>query len=1276
MASPLPPGTRLGGQYELIRPLGAGGIGQVLLAQDTLLERPVAVKLLHATTLSRPDARARFEREARVLSRLFHPNLVVVLGFGAAEVEGAALPYMVMEYVRGETLAERLQRSGPLPVATALGILRQISGAVAHAHEEGVVHRDLKPSNVLLTRAAGHADFVKLLDFGLARLAQPTVAGQSGDAVTQDHRPLGTPRYMSPEQIRGLPLDARSDQYALAVMAVEMLCGDAPFEGTTAADFMAAHLTQPPRLPAASRPELGLPGAVDAVLARALSKSATERFDEVTQFQAALESALAASHPTAGGSGTADDASRARAVLCLLAEVPARTQDVERWAARLQEVIRAGGAEPVAVIGGRAFGVFPAVGDADQRLETGIAGALATLRALGAAGTGAGRFGVGLTIGTVYHRRGASPVLAGEALARAERLAEPMDAALRVPSSLGRTLGGRYDLEFRGDAARVLGRAQRGALQPTTVLGRVTPFVGRPSALTGLEAAYADTLASGRGGLWQVLGPAGVGKTRLVVEWLATLGHAPGPPPRVATGAARLGPDADIYGPYPDLLRALAKVAPDDPPEVAAVKVQILVRRSAFELTRAPTPAEVDTESAVLRLLGLENAQNTEDPATPSHSPGAVEPGGRTTLFVALSTLFVALARRRPLVLVVDDADALSPAALGLSSHLSGRLAETPAMLVLIARTRPALPPTEAPVTELPVTPLDAPDAGALVDHLLGRLPHVPRRLAAWFGVHGAGLPGPIEALAADLVESGALTPGDGEWTLDDARPLPDVPQALEARASARLERCDEPEREALAAMALAGPRTWRPVVAAIVGDAAANDLPATLERLQGRELIRTSPDSAAFGGAGLRLAEPALGALALATWPAERRRIAHRRCAEVLDTAPRGLEGRDALLAHHWAEAGETLLAATHRLRAATQAIRTHAHEQAAALLEVSLPCVGPAERLGVTVDLAEQCLLAGRMQRAVEVAENAPSGDLAGAPTALRLRLSLCHARALERLGRYAEAQAVCRAARTWFTPGPGTQALEVLLVAAEAGVARKLGEPTRAVALLASLLAAPASDTDPEYEAALGVACRVSGNANLQLRDFEAAEHAFVRAESTATLLRNPVAVLDARIGLGALAWYRGQPEAAITAWRAALSAAEEAGLLQQKAILLNNLGEVEMSLLGPAGALPTLERAVALQAALRSDEGLADGHRLVAECLAATGRSAEAAHHAQLGLAAAERTGAPYFIGVAHRAMARVLRAQGATAAAVDAHRRAALDAFEAGGLGGEVSSLDA
>ena len=181
--------------------------------------------------------------------------------------------------------------------------------------------------------------------------------------------------------------------------------------------------------------------------------------------------------------------------------------------------------------------------------------------------------------------------------------------------------------------------------------------------------------------------------------------------------------------------------------------------------------------------------------------------------------------------------------------------------------------------------------------------------------------------------------------------------------------------------------------------------------------------------------------------------------------------------------------------------------------------------------------------------------------------------------------------------------------------------------------------------------------------------------MRAEPTAKLTRNPVAVLDARIGLGALAWYRGQPEAAITAGRAALSAADDAGLLQQKAILLNNLGEVEMTLLGPGGALPTLERAVALQAVLGSDEGLADGHRLVAECLAATGRSAEAAHHARLGLAAAERTRAPYFIGVAHRAMARVIRAQGGPADAVEAHRRAARDAFEAGGLSGEMSSLD-
>ncbi|MCA1563574.1 MAG: serine/threonine-protein kinase [Acidobacteria bacterium] len=266
---PLPAGTRLG-PYEIGPALGAGGMGEVYRARDTRLDRDVAVKLLPAGFSREPGARERFDREARLISRLSHPHICSV--FDVGEHDGAA--FIVMEYLEGETLAWRLQR-GALPVAQALRIATDVADALYHAHRHGIVHRDLKPGNVMLTRSGA-----KLLDFGVAKAAVEP-AGPDGAAVTIE--PLtragvivGTPQYMAPEQVRGHPTDHRTDIFAFGALLQEVITGRRAFDGPAPSDVMAAILNVP--VPAVSTLQPLAPPALDHVVARCLEKDPDERW--------------------------------------------------------------------------------------------------------------------------------------------------------------------------------------------------------------------------------------------------------------------------------------------------------------------------------------------------------------------------------------------------------------------------------------------------------------------------------------------------------------------------------------------------------------------------------------------------------------------------------------------------------------------------------------------------------------------------------------------------------------------------------------------------------------------------------------------------------------------------------------------------------------------------------------------------------------------------------------------------------------------------------------
>ena len=286
---PLAAGTRVG-SYEIVSPVGAGGMGEVYRARDAKLKRDVAIKVLPADFAADTERLGRFEREAHVLASLNHPHIASVYGLEDA----AGVPALVMEMVEGDSLADLIAR-GPIPVGEALTIARQIADALEYAHEHGIVHRDLKPANVVVSRDGA----VKVLDFGLAK----AIAGDGGESSSSDatHSPtltspatragviLGTAAYMAPEQARGKGVDRRADVWAFGVVLFEMLTGTRLFEGETISDTIAAILTRSPefeRLPASTPP------GVRRLLERCLDRDPRGRLRDIGEARIALERAI------------------------------------------------------------------------------------------------------------------------------------------------------------------------------------------------------------------------------------------------------------------------------------------------------------------------------------------------------------------------------------------------------------------------------------------------------------------------------------------------------------------------------------------------------------------------------------------------------------------------------------------------------------------------------------------------------------------------------------------------------------------------------------------------------------------------------------------------------------------------------------------------------------------------------------------------------------------------------------------------------------------------
>ncbi|HSY40833.1 MAG TPA: serine/threonine-protein kinase, partial [Polyangia bacterium] len=281
-------GRILDARYEVLGRLGEGGVGVVYRGRQTHLGRFVAIKVLHQDAAGIPEWRRRFEREAKALSALAHPNVVPVTDFG---IDGG-VPFLVMELLQGKTLND-LIKEGPLPLARTLDIVRQTLRGLAFAHGKGIVHRDLKPANVFLQELPDQADHVRLLDFGMAKFLEGSGSRTVPENLTRAGIVFGTPAYMSPEQVKAGTVDARSDVYTAGILLFELLTGRRPFLADSYEGYLGAHLTQPVPSLAKLRPRIPAARLFQGLIERAMAKKPADRFEDAGALLAGLEAVIA-----------------------------------------------------------------------------------------------------------------------------------------------------------------------------------------------------------------------------------------------------------------------------------------------------------------------------------------------------------------------------------------------------------------------------------------------------------------------------------------------------------------------------------------------------------------------------------------------------------------------------------------------------------------------------------------------------------------------------------------------------------------------------------------------------------------------------------------------------------------------------------------------------------------------------------------------------------------------------------------------------------------------
>jgi class 3 adenylate cyclase/tetratricopeptide (TPR) repeat protein/predicted Ser/Thr protein kinase len=749
-------GTELAG-YRIESFLGRGGMSVVYLAEDLSLGRPVALKLLAARLAEDERFRERFHRESRLAASLDHPNVIPIYEAGEA---GGQL-YIAMRYVEGVTLGQLLDREGTLEPGRSLVLLGQVASALDAAHARGLVHRDVKPGNVLVTGD----DHAYLSDFGL------TKRSEGSDSLTDTGGLLGTIDYVAPEQIEGDPVDGRADVYSLTCVLYECLVGEKPFPRDTDLAVLWAHVQDPP--PAASPRRSELPVTVDGVLARGLAKDPAERYDSAGELLDATRRALegvrsstrtrlagparrivtvvvASADARSAAGGQLDPESLARATGRCLDEL---TVALERHGGVVEPLPGHGVIAAFGLPVTREDDAVRAVRAADE-LRSRLERASHELEETAGIRVAAR---VGLDTGEVVAGEpGTGPgALAGETLnlaARLEESARPGEIVLgRSTHSLveDSVVSERIDA---GPAANGEDAWRLVSLLPVPpALGSrpAAGMVGREGELAELRLAFDQAVETSTCRLALVLGPAGIGKSRLANALAASLEDEA----TVLAGRCLSYGEGITYWPVGEIVRALAAGS-------------------------EPVPA-------LRRLLGSEDEGGlaAELVAAAVGLPGGE--GSREETFWAIRLLFEAVARTRPLVLVLEDVHWAEPTLLELIEHVARVTRDAPLLLVCLARpdildTRPELRTVPALLT-LELQPLTPAESALLVERL-----------------HPAALPAELATRVVEIAEGNPLFLEQFLAMASEEDPASrglTLPPAIQALLAARLDRLSPEER-------------------------------------------------------------------------------------------------------------------------------------------------------------------------------------------------------------------------------------------------------------------------------------------------------------------------------------------------------------------------------------------------------------------------------------------------------------------------------------------------
>jgi class 3 adenylate cyclase len=888
--------------YRVHGKLGQGGMGSVLRAEDTKLRRSVALKRVALGAAADPNARTRLMREARAASALSHPNIVTV--FAIEEVDEIA--FIAMELVEGRPLSA-LVADGPLPLAEVLSIGAETADALEHAHAAGIIHRDVKPANVMVTPSRR----VKVLDFGLA-----TASGGSsqlvGAPLTAPGAVVGTAPYMSPEQLRGEELDARTDVFALGCVVYEMATGRRAFPADNIAMLVHEIATVDP--PPPSSLVAGVPPELDALLARALAKDRTARVPTAGAMRDALRALAGAAERATAGAPSWATAAPARpggerrqvTVLATRLVVPPDT-DPEALAELVPEVsavvdraaqqfegrvdLRAGEAFTV-VFGDR-------VAHEDDAVRAARAAAAITAEIATIAGGWSVRHGIHTAVAVV----GPSP---SSILGDAPRVAAQLEGAAAAGET--RVSGATERLLRRGFACE--GVDGSGSFRIVHELaaplarghGRRSRLIGRASEL-GLLLDRWSQVREGDGQTVILVGEPGIGKSRLVDELTAAIAGDRDVELRCQGSAYHR--NVALHA-ILELLRRQIKLGPRGAPD-ALSKLEWFCERRGVNLALTVPP--------LAQLLGV--------PLGTRYSPPAEQQGNlRRRMLDALASVILALAASDGALLVVEDAHWLDPTTLELLALISDRGAAAP--LFLVVTTRPELRlgwPTRTHRSELPIRRLTRAESSELMAATCdGQL---PSEIACQVLTNADGVPLFIEELTRDTFESRAA--GIAKRGIDSQSIV--IPSTLKESLTARLDRLGSAKEVAQLASAL-GREFDRDLLRAIA-DMDEGDLESKLARLVEAELLypRDTSERRRYVFKHALIQEAAYQSLVTA-----RRVDYHRRVARALEERFRDLaDAQPELLAHHFTESRQAACAIPWWRRAGEQAIERSAHREAA---------------------------------------------------------------------------------------------------------------------------------------------------------------------------------------------------------------------------------------------------------------------------------------------------------------------------------------------------------